>query len=79
MPTTVTISGKNQIVVPKEARERLKVGPGHKLLVLSKKDRVVLIPQPENFTKKLAGLHKEVWQEIDTAAYLEQERDSWHS
>ena len=68
MPTTVTISGKNQIVVPKEAREKLNVGPGHKLLVLSKKDRVILIPQPENFSKKLAGLHKEIWKGVDTAA-----------
>jgi AbrB family looped-hinge helix DNA binding protein len=77
MTNTVTLSSKNQIVVPREARERLNIGPGHELLVLTKEDRVVLIPRPKNFVKHMAGLHQDVWQTLGAASYLKDERDAW--
>jgi AbrB family looped-hinge helix DNA binding protein len=77
MPTTVTLSSKNQIVVPKEAREKLRIGPGDKLLVLTKDDRVVLIPRSKNFVSRMKGLHKDIWGDLDTDAYIDQERESW--
>ncbi len=77
MTTTVTLSSKNQIVVPREAREKLNIGPGHELLVLVKEDRVVLIPRPKDFVKRMAGLHRDVWQDLDASGYLKDERDSW--
>ena len=77
MQTAVTMSRKNQIVVPREAREKLHLEPGQQLLVLSKEDRIVLIPRPKNFTGRMAGLHKEVWQGIDTDDYIAAERDGW--
>ena len=46
MATTVTLSSKNQIVVPREAREKLHIGPGDELLVLAKEDRAVLTSRP---------------------------------
>ena len=45
--------------------------------MLCKEDRIVLIPKPKSFTEKLSGLHKEVWQEIETDDYLDAERDGW--
>ena len=78
MQTTVTMSRKNQIVVPREAREKLHLQPGQQLLVLSKDDRIVLIPRPKSFTEKMSGLHKEVWQGVDTEYYVSAERDGWH-
>lgn len=78
MQTAVTMSRKNQIVVPREAREKLHLQPGQQLLVLSKDDRIVLIPRPANFTDKMSGLHKEVWQGIDAEDYLASERDRWN-
>lgn len=77
MPSTVRVSSKNQIVVPKEAREKLHIGPGHELLVLCKEDRIVLIPRPTDFAARMAGLHKEVWEGTDTDNYLQEERDHW--
>ena len=77
MATTVTLSSKNQIVVPREAREKLKIGPGRELLVLCKEDRVVLIPRPKNIVKHMAGLHKDVWKDLGASSYLKDERDSW--
>lgn len=75
MTTTVTLSSKYQIVIPREAREAMSLSAGDELLVLCKSDRVVIIPKPRNFAKRLAGLHKEVWQGAD--AYLRDERESW--
>ncbi len=77
MTTKVTLSSKNQIVVPKEAREKLNIGPGQEMLVLVKENRIVLIPRPQDFVDRMAGLHKDVWTEVDTDSYLEEERDNW--
>jgi hypothetical protein len=41
-----------------------------------KDDPIACLPEPENYVNKLAGLHKEVWQGIDTEAYLKKERDA---
>ena len=32
---------------------------------------------PGNATEHLAGLHREVWEDVDTDAYLQQERETW--
>ena len=75
MTTTVTLSSKYQIVIPQEAREALGLSAGDELLVLCKPDRVVIVPKPKKFTKRMAGLHREVWQGAD--AYLRNEREDW--
>lgn len=75
MATTVTLSSKYQIVIPQEAREALNLSAGDELLVLSKPDRVVILPKPKKFAKRMAGLHREVWQGAD--AYLQDERKDW--
>ena len=75
MATTVTLSSKYQIVIPQEAREALSLSAGDELLVLSKPDRVVIIPKPKKFSKRMAGLHRDVWQGAE--AYLHDERKDW--
>jgi AbrB family looped-hinge helix DNA binding protein len=75
MSATVTLSSKFQIVIPREAREALGLSAGDELLVLSKPDRVVIVPKPRKFAKHMAGLHREVWQGAET--YLQDERDTW--
>jgi AbrB family looped-hinge helix DNA binding protein len=77
MPTSVTVSSKNQIVIPRKAREMLHIQPGGKLLVLCKEDRIVLIPRPHDFVKKMAGLHKDLWESESVENYLAEERESW--
>ena len=61
MPATVTLSSKNQIVIPQEARKKLGVGPGTRLLMLVKDDRLVFMPEPRRFVKRLSGRNKSVW------------------
>ena len=75
MATTVTLSSKYQIVIPREAREAQSLAAGDELLVLCKPDRVVIIPKPKKFAKRMAGLHREVWQGAE--AYLQDERKDW--
>jgi AbrB family looped-hinge helix DNA binding protein len=52
MGTTVTLSNKYQIVIPQEARKALSLSAGDELLVLSKPDRVVIIPKQESLPKR---------------------------
>jgi AbrB family looped-hinge helix DNA binding protein len=75
MNAKVTLSSKYQVVIPQAAREALGLEAGDELLVLCKPDRVVMIPKPKSFTRRLAGLHGEVWS--GAAAYLEDERKTW--
>jgi AbrB family looped-hinge helix DNA binding protein len=42
---TVTLSSKFQLVVPRGARERLKLRPGMKLTVLDKGGVIFLVPE----------------------------------
>ena len=42
--TTVTISPKYQVVIPKEIRDRLQLAPGHKVQAIAYENRIELIP-----------------------------------
>jgi AbrB family looped-hinge helix DNA binding protein len=75
MTTTVTLSSKYQIVIPQAAREALSLSAGDELLVLCKPDRVVIIPKPRKYSRRIAGLHREIWKGGD--AYLAGERKDW--
>ena len=72
---TVKVSNKHQIVVPKEARDQLNIRKGTKLLAMVMEKRLVLIPQPQNYVKRLEGLGKEIWRR--DKGYLRRERKSW--
>ena len=74
---SVKVSNRYQIALPSLARKQLNIQAGDRLLVDIQDGMIVLLPQPENYTEYLAGLHKDMWQEVDTTAYLEQERDAW--
>ena len=77
MPQTVKVSSRNQIALPSEARKKLGITPGDRLLVEVQDGVLVLIPQPEDYVAAMAGLHREVWEGVDTEAYLNEERDAW--
>jgi AbrB family looped-hinge helix DNA binding protein len=77
MEVTVRVSSKHQIVIPREARRALSLGPGDELLVEIEEGRLVLYPRPKSYTKRLRGLHKEVWRGVDATRYVKEERKSW--
>jgi len=77
MTAAVTLSSKNQVVIPKEARDRLRLNPGKRLLVHVEDGIIIMVPEPEDYVKALRGLHKEIWKGLDTDRYLRDERNNW--
>jgi AbrB family looped-hinge helix DNA binding protein len=65
--TTVTISPKFQVVIPREVRESLGIRPGQKVQVIRYEDRIELIPlRPVQETRGfLEGIDTEVEREPD--------------
>jgi AbrB family looped-hinge helix DNA binding protein len=74
---TVRVSSRYQISVPRVARRRLNIRSGDRLLVDVQDGLLILVPQPQDYTGRLAGLHREMWEGIDTATYLQEEREAW--
>lgn len=69
MPSSVKMSSKHQIVVPREAREALGLKPGDRLLVSVRDDSVIeLEREPEDLIAELEGLFSalgsERWPEL---------------
>jgi AbrB family looped-hinge helix DNA binding protein len=77
VPIHVKISSRYQIAVPSQARQQLKLNKGDRLLVDIQDGMLILIPQPRDFALQMAGLHKEIWKDKDTTAYLHEERQAW--
>jgi len=69
-----TLSSKNQIVVPREAREALGVKAGDKLLVVVRGNAVIILPRPRSWAKALRGLEKK---QPYPEGYLDHELSSW--
>jgi AbrB family looped-hinge helix DNA binding protein len=69
----VTISSKNQIVIPAEARKALGVKAGDKLLVSVHDGKVMVIERPAKFHEAIQGLMPGGY----GPNYLKKERNSW--
>ncbi|MCS7282779.1 MAG: AbrB/MazE/SpoVT family DNA-binding domain-containing protein [Anaerolineae bacterium] len=77
--TIVKLSRRNQMVLPKAAREALGVKPGGRLLVLIEGKSVRLIAEPEDWSEWIYGLGAEIWQSLGGGeAFLKEERASWN-
>ena len=70
----VKVSSKYQVVIPKEAREKVGLGKGDTLIVDVEDDVITMRRRPENFTEYARGLHRDVWEDVDTDRYLEELR-----
>lgn len=46
-------------------------------MVVVQDGMLILIPQSDDLVAGMAGLHGEIWQGIDTTAYLQEERAAW--
>jgi len=74
---SVKVSNRFQIALPSEARRKLNIHAGDRLLVDIQDGAIVLVPRPDSFTKNLAGLYANIWKELKSAEYLAQERNDW--
>lgn len=75
--TSVKVSARYQIAVPRIARKKLNIKKGDRLLVDVQDGVIVLIPQPKRYTDYLAGLHSEIWKGVEVQKYLNGERQAW--
>ena len=68
-----TLSAKNQIVIPREARKALGLKPGDRLLVVLRGDRVIVLQKPKAHHSAIRGLTSRTYPK----RYLQKERQSW--
>ncbi len=76
---TTTLSQKYQIVIPKEAREKmnLKIGMNVSVQPIST-EYAIIIKQPKDHVASLKGLGKDIWRLLGGGTrYIKQERASW--
>ena len=65
--TTVTVSPKYQVVIPKEIRQKLKLKPGQKLQIIQLGDRIefLLLKNIKNARGFLKGINTDIEREGD--------------
>lgn len=67
------LSSKNQIVLPREAREAMHVRGGDELVAVVKGKVTLLMPKPKKYAEELSGLGRGVYPK----GYVKKERGSW--
>lgn len=67
------LSSKNQIVIPRDAREALGLKPGDQLLVVVRGERVIVLEKPKAHHAAIRGLGAGLY----PAGHLAKERKSW--
>jgi AbrB family looped-hinge helix DNA binding protein len=68
-----TLSSKNQIVIPKEAREALNMKPGDKLIFTVIENRMIIMEKPSSWSEAINNLPRTNY----PPDYLEKERADW--
>ena len=68
-----TLSSKNQIVIPREAREALDLKPGDQLVIRAHAGKILILEKPMSHRTAIRGLIRKDY----GGGYLRQERDSW--
>jgi len=79
MKTIITVSSKYQIVIPREAREKLDLKAGDKLIIKANNEKIIIYPQPKSYAKYSLGLGKKIWKGVDATKYVKKERQAWKS
>jgi len=67
------LSTKNQIVIPREARQALRVKPGDKILVVVRGERVLVLQKPKLHHAAIRGLAQGRYPKD----HLQKEHQSW--
>jgi AbrB family looped-hinge helix DNA binding protein len=68
-----TVSSKNQIVIPREARQALDLRAGDKVLVVVRGKRVLVLQKPASYRAAIRGLAGKSY----PSQHVKKERQSW--
>jgi len=77
MPIYTKVGKKSQLVIPKNIRNAVGISEGDELIIEVIDDKIVLRQKPDSYSKKLKGLHKDLWKNVDAKEYVKRERESW--
>jgi AbrB family looped-hinge helix DNA binding protein len=69
----VTLSARNQIVIPREAREALGLKPGNKVLLVVRGRTILMLRKPKSHHIAIRGIARRTYPK----GYLAKERRSW--
>lgn len=69
----VKLSSKNQIVLPKEAREAMQLKGKDELLVVVKSGITIIMPKPKSYRQSISGIGKGIY----SPRHIQRERRSW--
>ena len=77
--TTVKVSSKYQVVIPREIRMHLNLKPQEEVCVGidEKQNTITIKPKIKNWAKHMRGLGREAWDSVDVDKYIKQEREAW--
>lgn len=78
-PVTSKVSGKYQIVIPKQIRAKIGLKRGDEVFIsASQDDQVIITKRPASIVDAMIGLGSDMWEKLGGAEkYLEGERNSW--
>jgi len=68
-----TLSARNQIVIPRDAREALGLKPGDKVLVIVRSGKLLILRKPKSYHAAIRGLARGGY----SKTYPQKERQSW--
>lgn len=68
------LSAKNQIVLPREVRNALKVKAGSRLIIMTRGGTAIMIRKPKRYSRAIAAMAQRMY----PSGYLQRERDSWN-
>lgn len=77
MGVKVKVGPKYQVVIPQAIRKKVPLSPKKEVLVEEINGVILILPQPDSYTKLMLGLGREVWKDIDPKTYIAKERASW--
>jgi len=79
MQLTVKLGNRSQLIIPKKFREKLGIGPGKEVLLEILDSAIMVKPRPDNYTRYMSGLGKDIWEDIEPSKYIKTEREAWES
>lgn len=76
-----TISSKNQVVVPAQIRQALKLSSGDHLLWrvarINDQAKALAEPAPKSWASAMKGLGKDLWKKVSLDKYIDTLRNEW--
>ncbi|MCL5266230.1 MAG: AbrB/MazE/SpoVT family DNA-binding domain-containing protein [Chloroflexi bacterium] len=77
MAARVKVSQKYRVSVPSAARKKLHIEKGDHLLVDVRDGYIVLMREPQDYSRHLRGLHRQIWENVEPQEYVRKEREDW--